>query len=102
MKKFIFTVVAAVTLSACSPSPGETYLDEFEKLENDLSQLTEQAEVCFSEIEATMDKYDHLNPSNQEDFDNLFSEAEQQRYNEIEDNVEEQLKKLRDIFDREC
>lgn len=102
MNKLLLTVFAVLALSACTPTPGEAYLAEFEKLEADLAQLAEQAEVCFSEIEATMDKYDHLNPSNQNDFDNLFSEAEQQRYNEIENAVEEQLKKLRDIFDRDC
>lgn len=102
MKKYLIVAVATLALSACSPSPGETYLAEFENLEKDITALAQQTEVCFSEIESTMDKYDHLNPSNQENFDSLFTEAEQQRYNEIEDAIEEQLKKLRDTFDREC
>lgn len=102
MKKLLLTVFTVAALSACSPTPGEKYLAEFEKLEADLAELAEKTEVCFSEIEATMDSYDHLNPNNQADFDNLFSETEQQRYDEIEDAVEEQLKKLRDVFDRDC
>lgn len=102
MKKFLGATIAVISLSACSPSPADSYLKEFEQLEKDITALAQQTEVCFSEIEATMDKYDHLNPSNQDDFENLFSEAEQQRYDEIEDGIEAQLKKLRDTFNRDC
>lgn len=49
-----------------------------------------------------MDKYSHLHPDNQVDFDGLFSEQEQARYDEIEDGIEAQLKKLRDSFNRDC
>ncbi|RUO62229.1 hypothetical protein [Pseudidiomarina insulisalsae] len=107
MKQLSIALLTCLALLACSDasqsaSDGENYLTDFAQFETDLKQMAGQETICVSEVIAVFDKYEHLAPENQPEFATMFSAEEQQRYNEIEQQISTSLKIINKDMDRDC